>query len=317
MTTLPQTMLACRVNAFGPPSAIAVEKIPLPMPEKGEVLVRVKAAGVGPWDGWIRSGKSVLPQPLPLTLGSDLAGTVEKLGPSVDGFAVGDAVFGVTNPQFTGAYAEYAVASAAMLAHMPATLDFEAAASVPVVAVTAWQALFEQAQLVKGQSVLIHGGAGNVGAYAVQLAHQAGLTVATTVGRDDLTFAKSLGADQVVDYRATAFEDVVVPADAVIDLVGGEGQRRSFKVIKPGGALISAVSQPDQDLAARAGVTARFFLVATTTERLERIVSLIEKGSVATSVGTVLPLSCARIAHEMLEGTRQHPRGKIVLSVTP
>src|SRR6476646_1459838 len=139
MTTLPRTMLACRVNAFGPPSAIAFEEIPLPVPGEGEVLVRVRAAGVGPWDGWIRSGRSALPQPLPLTLGSDLAGTLEKLGPSVDGFAVGDAVFGVTNPQFTGAYAEYAVASAAMLAHVPATLDFEAAASVPVVAVTAWQ----------------------------------------------------------------------------------------------------------------------------------------------------------------------------------
>ena len=165
--------------------------------------------------------------------------------------------------------------------------------------------------------MLIHGGAGNVGAYAVQLAHQAGLKVVTTVGPDDVAFAKSLGADQVVDYRATAFEDVMAPADAVIDLVGGESQRRSFKVIKAGGSLISAVSQPDQDLAARAGVTAQFFLVATTTERLERIATLIKEGSIATSVGTVLPLSSARLAHEMLEGTRQHPSGKIVLKVAP
>src|SRR6476646_9389787 len=142
MTTLPRTMLACRVNAFGPPSAIAFEEIPLPVPGEGEVLVRVRAAGVGPWDGWIRSGRSALPQPLPLTLGSDLAGTLERVGPAITGFAVGDAVFGVTNLRFTGAYAEYAVASAGMIAKKPADLGFVDAASVPVVAVTAWQALF-------------------------------------------------------------------------------------------------------------------------------------------------------------------------------
>jgi NADPH:quinone reductase-like Zn-dependent oxidoreductase len=224
MTSLPKMMIACRVSAFGPPSAIAFEQIPVPTPGEGEVLVRVHAAGVGPWDGWIRSGKSALPQPLPLTLGSDLAGIVELVGPGVHSFKAGDLVFGVTNPRFTGAYAEYAIASAAMIARKPADLDFVDAASVPVVAVTAWQALFDEAKLAKGQSVLIHGGAGNVGAYAIQLAHEAGLKVVATVGPDDVTVAKALGADQVVDHRATAFETVVEPVDAVLDLVGGETQ---------------------------------------------------------------------------------------------
>ena len=315
MTSLPKMMIACRVSAFGPPSAIAFEQIPVPTPGEGEALVRVHAAGVGPWDGWIRSGKSALPQPLPLTLGSDLAGVVELVRPGVDSFKPGDPVFGVTNPRFTGAYAEYAIASAAMIARKPADLDFVDAASVPVVAVTAWQALFDEAKLAKGQSVLIHGGAGNVGAYAIQLAHEAGLKVVATVGPDDVTVAKALGADQVVDYRATAFETVVEPVDAVLDLVGGETQRRSFKVVKRGGALISAVSKPDQDLAAQAGVSARFFLVEVTTERLERLARLFGKRKLTTSVGAVLPLASARIAHEMLEGKRQHPRGKIVLTV--
>lgn len=202
-----------------------------------------------------------------------------------------------------------------MIARKPADLDFVDAASVPVVAATAWQALFDEAKPAKGQSVLIHGGAGHVGAYAIQLAHEAGVKVVATVGPDDVTVAKALGADQVVDYRATAFETVVEPVDAVLDLVGGETQRRSFKVVKRGGALISAVSKRDQDLAAQAGVSARFFLVDVTTERLERLTRLFGKRKLTTSVGAVLPLASARIAHEMLEGKRQHPRGKIVLTV--
>ncbi len=316
MPPLPQMMAACRVKMFGPPNVIALEQIAVPKPGPGEVLVRVKAAGVGPWDGWIRSGHSALPQPLPLTLGSDLSGIVAVVGEGVTGFASGDSVFGVTNSQFTGAYAEFAVASAAKTARKPDELDFVDAASLPVVAVTAWQALFEEANLVPGQSVLIHGAAGNVGGYAVQLARQKGITVVATVGTADLAYAKGLGADQVIDYRATQFENVVGPVDAVIDLVGGETQRRSFGVLKPGGALISAVSQPDQDLANRHGVRAAFFLVNVTTERLAQLVDLLQTRELITNVGAVLPLASARVAHEMLEGARPHPRGKIVLQVS-
>ncbi len=306
---------ACRVHAFGPPAAIVFEDVDLPEPGPGEMRVRVVAAGVGPWDGWIRAGKSVLPQPLPLTLGSDLSGVVEAIGPEVTGFAPGDEVFGVTNPRFVGAYAEHAIVAAGMMARKPRGLDHVDAASVPVIAVTAFQALHREADIRAGHTVLIHGAAGNVGAYAVQLAHQAGARVIATAGAADLDYVASLGADVVVDYRASRFEDVAREVDIVIDLVGGDTQARSFEVLKRGGVLASAVSAPDATLAAQHGIKANFFLVAVNTADLDRLAALIDDGRLQTSVGTILPLAGARSAHEMLEGTRSRPRGKIVLKV--
>jgi len=227
-------MKACRVHHFGPPDVISFEDVARPHPGEGEVLVRVKAAGVGPWDAWIRAGKSVLPQPLPLILGSDLSGTVEAIGPAVTALKPGIEVFGVTNRQFTGACAQYAVASVGMIAARPVRLSDVEAASVPVVAVTAQQALFEQAKLVAGQTVLVHGAAGNVGAYAVQMARQAGLRVIATADARDVEAVHGLGAQEVIDHRAVRFEDAVSSVDAVIDLVGGEVQARSFAVLRPG-----------------------------------------------------------------------------------
>ena len=197
----------------------------------------------------------------------------------------------------------------------PKGVDHVEAASLPVVAVTAWQALFVEAELERGQMVLIHGAAGNVGAYAVQLAHSAGIRVIATASARDTGYVRSLGADRVIDYHAEHFEDVAGRVDAVFDLVGGETQARSFSVLKPGGALISAVSKPDEAKAAAAGVRSRFFLVNVSTAALERIAGKIEAGELKTDVGTVLPLASARSAHEMLSGERSHPRGKIVLKV--
>ena len=157
------TMMAWRVQEFGPPEIMKFERVPRPEPGPGEVLVKVEAAGVGPWDGWIRAGKSALPQPLPLILGSDLSGEIVTVGPGVSELRVGDQVYGVTNPRFIGAYAEYALASAGMVSNKPTSLTYIEAASVPVIAVTAWQALFDHAQLKAGQTVVIHGAAGNVG----------------------------------------------------------------------------------------------------------------------------------------------------------
>src|SRR3954452_22733175 len=255
------SMMAWRVHEFGPPQTMTFESVPRPNPGPGEVLVKVRAAGVGPWDGWIRSGNSALPQPLPLTLGSDLAGDIEAVGPDVTDVRIGDQVYGVTNPRFIGAYAEYAVASAAMIARKPTSLSYIEAASVPVIAVTAWQGLFDQAQLKAGQSVLVHGGAGNVGAYAVQLARRAGIRTLATAATEQVAFVRELGADTVVDFQTQRFEDEVRDVDAVLDLVGGETQKRSFQVLRQGGKLISAVSPPDQDLAKSHGVNAAFFLV--------------------------------------------------------
>jgi NADPH:quinone reductase-like Zn-dependent oxidoreductase len=179
-------MMAWRVHEFGPPEVMKLERVPRPEPGPGEVLVKVAAAGVGPWDGWIRAGKSALPQPLPLTLGSDLSGEIVSMGTGVSALRVGDQVFGVTNPRFIGAYAEYALASAGMVSNKPASLTHVEAASVPVVSVTAWQALFGHAQLKAGQTVVIHGAAGNVGSYAVQLACRAGVQTIATVAADDI-----------------------------------------------------------------------------------------------------------------------------------
>jgi NADPH:quinone reductase-like Zn-dependent oxidoreductase len=309
------TMMAWRVHEFGPPEVMKFERVSRPEPGAREVLVKVEAAGVGPWDGWIRAGKSALPQPLPLTLGSDLTGEIVATGSGVSELRLGDQVYGVTNPGFIGAYAEYALASAEMVSNKPASLTHVEAASVPIIAVTACQALFDHAQLKAGQTAVIHGAAGNVGSYAIQLAHHAGVQIVATVGMDDISVVRDLGANTVIDYRTQRFEDHVRDADAVIDLVGGETQRRSFQVLRPGGKLISAVSNPDQQLAERHGVEATFFLVNVTSQYLKKIARLIDGGKLRIKVGAVLPLADAREAHFMLERVRPHPKGKIVLAV--
>lgn len=309
------TMMAWRVHEFGSPEVMKFERVPRPAPGPGEVLVKVEAAGVGPWDGWIRAGKSALPQPLPLTLGSDLSGEIVAMGPEVSELHVGDQVYGVTNPQFVGAYAEYALVSAGMVSNKPSSLTHVEAASVPVVAVTAWQALFDHAQLKAGQTVVIHGAAGNVGSYAVQLAHHARVQTIATASTGDISAVRNLGANAAIDYRTQRFEEEIQNADAVIDLVGGETQTRSFQALHRGGKLISAVSRPNQDLAKRYGVEAAFFLVNVTSQYLTEIARLIDGGKLRTNVGAVLPLADAREAHLMLERVRPQPKGKIVLDV--
>jgi NADPH:quinone reductase-like Zn-dependent oxidoreductase len=302
-------MKAGRIHYFGPPDAIVIDEIPRATPKEGELVVRVAAAGVGPWDALLREGKSVVQPPLPITLGSDLAGIVDSVGRGVIEFRPGQEVFGVTNRQFCGAYAEYAVASAQMVAAKPASLSFVEAASVPVVAVTAYQMLFDYAQMKAGQAVLIHGAAGNVGSYAVQLAKQAELQVFATAGPADIDYVRGLGAETVVDYETTKFENAVPPVDAVLDTVGGETQLRSFRVLKPGGILVSVISPPPQT----AGFRATFFLADVTATRLGMLASLLDNRKVTANVGSVLPLEEARRAHEMLAGA-PHKRGKIVLT---
>ena len=307
-------MKAARVLYFGPPTVIEIDELPRPEPADGQLLVRVKAAGVGPWDALVREGKSELKQSLPLILGSELSGTIEAVGPEVAGFTPGDEVYGATNAQFTGAYAEYALASAKMMAQKPKNLNFVEAASAPVVSVTGWQMLFDYGQAAAGQTVLIHGAAGNVGAYAVQLAHHAGLRVVATAASADREYVRRLGAEQVVDYQSERFEKSVTGVDIVLDTVGGETQRRSFRVLKPGGILVSVVSPVPEETKQRYGIRAEFFYVDVTTARLNRISELFDSGELVTEVGTVLPLEEVRIAHEMLGGA-PHKRGKIVLSM--
>ena len=308
-------MDAIRVNAFGGPESLRLECVPTPTPGDGEVLVRVVAAGVGPWDAWVRTGQSVINQALPLTPGADLAGLVTAVGPGVNGFHIGDPVFGVTNAQFTGAYAEYAVAAASMLAPKPHSLPFIAAASLPVVACTAWQMVFDHGQADGTKRVLVHGAAGNVGAYAVQLARRVAKEVVATAFPADLEYVRTLGAHQVIDATACRFEEAVSGVDIVLDTVGGETLDRSFSVLAPGGVLVSSVETPDPVKASQHHVRGVFFLVRVSSPTLARLADLVVTGELVTAVGTVLPLTYARLAHEMLAG-KPHSRGKIVLTMS-
>lgn len=304
-------MKAVRVHAFGGLDAMVYEEVPRPDPGPGQVLVRVAAAGVGPWDLWVRSGRSVLPQPLPLTLGADLSGIVEAVGEGVTNIAPGAAVYGATNAQFTGAYAEYAVAEAAMLAPRPATLTDIEAASVPVIGCTALQMLFEHAGVEAGQTVVVIGGGGNVGAYAVQLALLAGAKVVATGRTADLERIAALGAT-AVDAGAPIPDQFRSGVDAVIDTVGGRALEQAFKWLRIGGVLVSSAAEPDPELAARHKVRAQFMLVAVTTHKLVELSEFFASGGLRTSIGEVLSLSDARRAHGMIEaGTA--PMGKLVL----
>jgi NADPH:quinone reductase-like Zn-dependent oxidoreductase len=300
------TMFAVCVHRYGGPEVLTLEETAKPVPAKGEALIRVSAAGVGPWDALLRTGDSGIPQTLPLIPGSDIAGIVEETG---------EAVYGLTNSSFKGGYAQYAAASLDSIARKPASSSFVEAASVPVVAVTAWQMLFDRANVSAGQTVLVHGAAGNVGGYAVQLARWAGARVIAVASASDAAYVRDLGAADVIDFHTQRFEQLVSGVDAVIDTIGGDTQTRSFEIIKAGGSLVSSVSQPSKELAVKHDVRTAFFIVEVPKSQLERIGQLIDDGVLKTDVGIVLSLADARKAHEMLAGTVPHPRGKIVLAV--
>jgi NADPH:quinone reductase-like Zn-dependent oxidoreductase len=306
-------MRAVRVYEFGGPDQLLIEQIARPVPKEGEALIEVHAAGVGPWDAWIRSGRSVLPQPLPLTPGSDISGVVVATDSVDPRFAVGKAVFGVTNHRFTGGYAEYAVASTQMLAPKPEQLSHIEAASVPVVAVTAQQMLFKHAQLTEGQQVLIHGAAGNVGAYAVQLARAAGLKVFASAYPNDFDFVRGRGAHEVLEIGEGHDSRLKAGMDAVLDTVGGDMQPRLFEYVRPGGIVVSAVSDPDSKLAQLHSARAKFFLVDVNTRDLSHLGDLLQSRQLKVRVGEVLPLTAVRQAHEILDGLRPKVAGKIVL----
>jgi len=312
----PRVMRAIQVGAFGNIEQLHLSSIPAPTPRTGEVLVKVGAAGVGPWDALVREGRSGLALSLPVILGADLSGVVVEVGDGVEDLAPGDAIFGVTNDRFVGAYAEFALADASRLARKPAGLGFIEAGGVPVVAVTARSMLFDYGELQSGQRVLVHGSAGAVGNLVVQLAHGAGAEVIATARAGDAAFVTKMGADKVIDFEATDFVFAAKPVNLVIDTVGGETQRRSFDVIAPGGRLVSVVSAPDEALAAEAHVQAHYFIVDVRRPALTELGALFADGALQANIGEVLPLAEASLAHEMLAG-RPHRRGKIVLDINP
>jgi NADPH:quinone reductase-like Zn-dependent oxidoreductase len=299
---------AARIHSFGPPDVVVVEDVPVPSPGPGEVLVRVMAAGVAAWDAIIREGRSkVSPQP-PLTLGSDLAGVVEQVGPGVTGFAPDDEVYSVTNPQFCGAQAEFAVAMAGMIARKPQSLNYVEAASAPVIAVTAWQMLFQYGEATRGQTVMVVGAAGNVGAYAVQMAVDAGIHVVAVAHLADQDLLHSLGVKSIIDSSKPSSEQDLPQVDVIVDTVGGSTLQRCVGALKPGGKLVTSVST--QPLPAGA----IFFYAEATTARLQTLTRLFDAGKITARVGSILPLSEARQAQAMLAGA-PHKSGKIVLEI--
>lgn len=305
-------MQAIRVHDYGESDVLTLETVAPPEPQPNEVLIRVQAAGVNPLDWKIRSGymREVFPMPLPFTPGMDVAGTVEAIGADVKAFQVGQAVYGELT---MGAYAEFAIASQDAIALKPQTLDFVQAASVPMVAMTAYQALFDYADLKPGQTVLIHAASGGVGMFAVQFAKWKGAQVIGTTSAANTEFVRSLGADQVIDYKSTPFEQVVQNVDVVLDTLGGDTQARSYSVLKPGGILVSTTAPPDSKKAQERGIRAEMINMKISTSLLEEIASLLESGQVKTVIAQTFPLSGTRQAQELSQGG--HVRGKIVLQI--
>ena len=310
---------------------LALNDVPTPTIARDEILVKVKSTAVNHLDLAKASGaaRQILPIELPWIPGHEFSGVVEQIGSDVAGWAPGDAVFGANG---TGAaYAEYLAVKPAIIARKPSNLSFEETASVPVAAQTAWHGIFTHGHLEKGQTILVHGGAGAVGAYAVQLASHTGATVIATASGDDEAYLKSIGASWVIDYRKTQFEKVLQEkVDVVFDLVGGDTQKRSFLVLKEGGYLVSATQPVSQDEAARHHVSGEMMRLAPSGDVLGRIVRLLEDGTLRPDVATVYALQDAAQAWKDIAGNlpgvhgmapsgpgseRSRSHGKIVLRV--
>ncbi len=311
----PPTMQAVRMHAFGGPEVLTLESVPTPIPGPGEVLVKVRAAAVNPVDWKIREGKFRDPSlKLPMTLGFDVAGVVEAVGEGVERVRAGDRVYSYLSLKRGGGYAEYVAIDERDVALKPFTLDDVEAAGVPLAALTAWQALFDHADLKAGQTVLIHGAAGGVGTFAVQFAKAKGATVIGTASEKNHAYLRELGADRVIDYNSERFEEVVSDVDVVLDSIGGDTQARSFGVLKAGGVIVSIVGPVSPQKAAEFGVRAKSMLVQPSAAQLAEIGSLIDQGKVKSVVSHVMPLADVAQAHEQSQSG--HTRGKIVLRVS-
>jgi len=320
-------------------AAMEMMELPRPEPGPGELLVRVRAAGVNPLDFKIRDGgvKVLLHFSFPLILGTDLAGDVAAIGPGVTRFKRGDAIYSRLDNDRIGAFAEYALVRESAAARMPARLDYAQAASLPLVGLTAWQALIELARLQAGQKVLIHAGSGGVGTFAIQLAKHLGARVATTAGAKNHALVKSLGADMAIDYRTSRFEAVVKDQDVVLDTQGGDTLLRSFEVVKPGGVVVTIGGRPDgrfarawglslpliwilqflnrkvDHLARKRHVRFEYLFMRASGEQLERIGSLVEQGVIKPVLDRIFPFEAAADAMSYVESGRAV--GKVVIRV--
>jgi NADPH:quinone reductase-like Zn-dependent oxidoreductase len=305
---------AMRIHRFGGPDVLQADEVELSQPDAGQLLVRVKAAGVNPVDFKIRSGKypAVKEDRLPYTLGRDASGVVEACGAQATKFKPGDAVFGMVGIG-GGGYAQKVVLDQNAVAAKPSGVDHPHAASLPLAGLTAWQGLFRHGGLRSGQSVLIHGGSGGVGHFAVQFAKAKGARVLTTVSTANVAFARSLGADVVIDYKTQRFEDHASDLDMVLDLIDGETRARSWSLLKRGGVLVSTLTAPSQEMAKEFGVRALRYTVEADGGELAEMADLVASSRVKPHVEKTYPLADARDALAAVE--HGHTVGKIVLIV--
>jgi NADPH:quinone reductase-like Zn-dependent oxidoreductase len=306
-------MKAVRIHSFGSSAKLQLEDIAKPIPQAGEVLIRVQAASVNPVDYKIRAGE-FKPNELkmPLTLGRDVSGVVEQVGPGVSEVDVGEAVYALLDQEH-GGYADFVVTKIDGVAPKPGSLDHIHAAAVPLAALTAWQGLFDHGLLKAGELVLIHGAAGGVGHFAVQFAKSRGAKVIVTAAAEDRDMLLELGADEVIDYKHEAFDEKIRGVDLVLDLVAGDMQQRSWKCLKRGGRLISTLQHPSKTKALFHHVKAEVYLTKPDRNQLAAISRLIDEGQVKVIVKRTLPLAEARLAHDYME--HEHVSGKVVLSV--
>jgi len=308
-------MKAVRIHAYGDRSVLQFEDAPKPAIARDEALVRVVAAAVNPIDWKIRQGhlKTMVPYVFPLTLGWDFSGVIEALGSEVSGLAVGDAVFSRPDIRRDGSYAEYVAVRAVEIARKPKTISHIEAASIPLVGITAWETIVSVGNLVAGQKALIHAASGGVGSLAVQIAKSRGAHVVATTSSANIELVRSLGADQVIDYRNQRFTDKVKDVDVVVDTVGGDVQASSWSVLRRGGILVSTVSVPSIERAAALGVRSAFVLISPNAAVLDQLAGLVDAGKLRPLIGGEFALRNVADAHALSESGRTI--GKIVLYV--
>jgi NADPH:quinone reductase-like Zn-dependent oxidoreductase len=308
-------MKAIRVYAYGGAEALRFDDAPIPDLGPQDVLVKVAAAGVNPVDWKVREGylQTFLPHQLPLVPGWDVSGTVERVGALVQRFRVGDAVYGRPDIARDGSYAEYMAVRAHELAHAPTRIPLAHAAAIPLATLTAWECLFDRADLRAGQTVLIHAGSGGVGTFALQLAKIVGARVITTTSAANADLVTSLGADDVIDYRRVDFSEHVHNVDVVLDTIGGDTQTNSWRVLRKGGILVSIITPPSEDLARQHQARAGYVFVTPNGARLEDVAKLVDAGRLRVVLDKEFPLAQVADAHALSQSGRA--RGKIILRV--
>lgn len=309
-------MKAAQLIKYGDQDAVIINEVDKPSPGPGQVLVEVEAASVNPFDVKVRDGMYPIPDQvgLPATLGGDVAGTIVELGEDVKGFEAGQKVYGSAGAMSgQGSFAEFAPVKTSQLAVRPNSVDAVTAASLPLVAASAYQALVDHMNLQAGQKILIHGGAGGIGSMAIQIAKHIGAHVATTAREADADFVKSLGADEVIDYQSQDFSELIQDYDAVFDTVGGETNKKSYQVLKSDGTLVSMVEEPDEELVNQTGINYIHQGSKVTAERLTKIAEWVDQGILKPQVDKVFPLAQTAEAMEYLK--TGHSRGKVVIKV--